>query len=168
MRQLNAITLVALLATGLATAGCSYRPLYSKSSGGAELTATLADISVTEQKTRAGQLVRNELIAGFDSRSGSNYVLKMDVSERTQDVSSMAFEKTDRHRYRLTVAYELVDSRTGEAISTGSSFSNVSYDTIQQPVADLRAAENARERAAREIAQDLRLRIASFLSSRPS
>ena len=53
-------------------------------------------------------------------------------------------------------------------MASGKSFSNVSYDTVQEPVADLQAAENARERAARELAQDLKIRLSAFFATRPS
>jgi LPS-assembly lipoprotein len=59
----------------------------------------------------------------------------------------------------------LADASTGKVVVTGSSFSNVSYDTVEQPIADLQAAENARERAAREVAEDIRLRLAAHFSS---
>jgi hypothetical protein len=36
---------------------------------------------------------------------------------------------------------------------------------VEQPIADLRAADNARERAAREVAEDIRLRLAAFFST---
>ena len=165
---MKAIAAVAVLGLALAAGGCSYRPLYAKPEDGAGVSAELSRVSVSEQKSRAGQMVRNELMAGFDAAPDGAYVLKMVPAEKTQDVSSLAFEKTERHRYRLSVAYELVDSRNGEILTKGTSFSNVSFDTVKEPVADLRAAENARERAAREVAQDLRLRLASYMSSRNS
>ena len=63
MRQLVAIALAAVLS--LALAGCGYRPLYGNVAGSNNGTVVqkLADISIEEQPTRAGQLVRNELIS---------------------------------------------------------------------------------------------------------
>ncbi|MCA0431939.1 MAG: hypothetical protein LCH46_01630 [Proteobacteria bacterium] len=168
MRRIDAISAAALLGLSLALGGCSYRPLYATPENGVGVTAQLSQVSVAEQKSRAGQLVRNELMSGFNGGTDGSLLLKMAPAEKTQGVSSLAFEKTERHRYRLTIAYELVDVRTGEALTKGTSFSNVPYDTVEEPVADLRAAESARERAAREVAQDLRLRLASFLSTRNS
>ena len=67
-------------------------------------------------------------------------------------------------RYRLSTKYALLDA-SGQALTEGSSFSAVPYDTIDEPVADIRAAENARDRASRELAQDIRLRISAFLAA---
>ena len=44
-------------------AGCSgYHALYGKGPGGLGVTSELATVSVPEQHTRAGQLVRNDLL----------------------------------------------------------------------------------------------------------
>jgi LPS-assembly lipoprotein len=112
-------------------------------------------------------LVRNELISNMGGQ-GSRYLLKLKVEEKTQAVSSVANSVVDRHRYRLNVAYTLVNAGTGEEIASGKSFSNVSYDTVEEPVADLQAAENARERAARELSQDLKIRLSAFFATRSS
>lgn len=153
---------VALLC--LALAGCSsYRPLYGSNGQGASVAIAMANISIPEQKTRAGQLVRNELLSSFASGGGNSYALKLEPVEKTAQVSAMAGQKVERFRYTLNVKYALVAAQ-GQVVREGASFSNVSYDTLEQPIADLRAAEDARERAAREVAEDIRLRIAAALA----
>lgn len=168
MRQLKYLSFALLVGMGLALSACSHRPLYGRSEGNAAVASQLADVAVEEQRNRAGQLVRNELISGFGSSGGSKYLLKLTVAEKTESVSSVAKNVVDRHRYRLTVSYQLLAAGSGEELAGGKSFSNVSYDTVQEPVADLQAAENARDRAARELAQDLRLRISAFFATRNS
>jgi LPS-assembly lipoprotein len=168
MRQLKFMGVALLVGLGIAVSGCSHRPLYGKSEGNAAVASQLADVSVEEQRNRAGQLVRNELISGLGSTAGGKYLLKMTVVEKTDSVSSVAKNVVDRHRYRLTVTYQLLAVGSGDELAGGKSFSNVSFDTVQEPVADLQAAENARDRAARELAQDLRMRIAAFFATRNS
>lgn len=166
MRQLIHIAVLATL--GIAMAGCGHRPLYGNNSAGASVVQQLADVAVEEQRSRAGQLVRNELVSAFGAANGAMYVLKMDVSEKTNALSSVPGTTVDRFRYRLNVSYKLVEAGSGEEVATGKTFSNSSYDTVQEPVADLQAAENARERAARELGQDLRLRLSAFFANRES
>ncbi len=157
------LCVAATLAFGLA--GCSHKPLYGRDASGNSVAGALGQVAIDDQKTRAGQLLRNELISSFGGLgSGARYVLKMDVTEKTQSVSSVAFERTKRMRYRLSTKYALLDA-SGQALTEGSSFSAVPYDTIDEPVADIRAAENARDRASRELAQDIRLRISAFLAA---
>jgi LPS-assembly lipoprotein len=166
MLRRRALSVLLLGGAGALLQACgSYRPLYGKSQSNGEIPAVLANIAVDEQKTRSGQLLRNELLSSFRSgQGGEAYVLRMEISEKTQNISSLAFEKVNRYRYRMNVTYKLVEAKSGAELEEGKSFSQVSYDTVQEPVADLRAAENARERAARELAQDIRLRISAFLA----
>ncbi len=161
MRQLTAI---ALLFASLIVSGCSYRPLYGGGADGKGVAVALSGIAVDEQKNRAGQIVRNNLISSFGS-TGSQYVLRLTPEEKSQQLSAYSAQKLERHRYNLKVKFELASATSGETLVSGSSFSNVSYDTVEQPIADLRAAENARERAAREVAEDIRLRLAAHFSS---
>lgn len=155
-----------LVVGGVALSACSYRPLYGKTEGNAAVISELSNVAVEEQGNRAGQVVRNELISGFGSSGGSKYLLKIVVAEKNESVSSVAKSVVDRHRYRLSVTYRLVEVGSGDELAAGKSFSSVSYDTVQEPVADIQAAENARDRAARELAQDLRLRISAFFAAR--
>ena len=162
MRQLTASVLIV---ASLALAGCtSYRPLYGAGADGKGVAVALSGIAVEEQRDRAGQIVRNNLISSFGG-GGSSFILRLKPVEKSQLLSTSSGQKVDRHRYNLRVGYELADAKSGDAIISGSSFSNVSYDTVEQPIADLRAAENARERAAREVAEDIRLRLAAHFSS---
>lgn len=163
MRQLTPLLLVA---ASLALAGCNARPLYGTQADGRGVAVALSGIAVDEQKNRAAQIVRNNLISSFGNGGASTYVLRMLPEEKTVELSSLSTQKLTRYRYNLKIKYELADAKSGDALSSGASFSNVSYDTVEQPIADLRAAENARERAAREVAEDLRLRLAAYFSSR--
>jgi LPS-assembly lipoprotein len=162
MRQLITVFLVA---ASVVLAGCNARPLYGTQADGKGVAVAMSGIAVDEQKNRAGQIVRNNLISSFGAGGGSRYILRMVPEEKTIEISSLSTQKLNRYRYNLKIKYELADAKSGETVSSGASFSNVSYDTVEQPIADLRAAENARERAAREVAEDVRLRLAAYFSS---
>ncbi|MFT3673910.1 LPS assembly lipoprotein LptE [Aestuariivirga sp.] len=167
MRQLAAIALAAVLS--LVLAGCGYRPLYGTVAGSNNGTVVqkLADISIEEQPTRAGQLVRNELISTMGG-GGSHYLLKLTLNENNNAVASIKNTLVKRHRYTINIGYQLIDSSTGKQVAGGRSFSNTDFDEIREPVADMQAFENARERAAREVAQDLRIRLSAFFASKNS
>jgi LPS-assembly lipoprotein len=154
--------LVCLVLTGCA----NYRPLYGTAADGSNVAASLSAVSVVEQRSRAGQLVRNSVLSGSNTDISSRYQLRMTPTETTTATSTLPGTNTKRSRYGLSVTYELVELATGSVINKGTSFSNVSFDTVREPVADLQAANNARDRAAQEVGQDLRLRLASFLSTR--
>jgi LPS-assembly lipoprotein len=159
------LAVISLLSAALVLSACSYRPLYGSGGDGKGVAVALSGIAVDEQKSRAGQIVRNNLISAFGAQGSSRFVLRLTPEEKSQQVSSVATQKLARYRYNLKVKFELADSTTGETVASGASFSNVSYDTVEQPIADLRAAENARERAAREVAEDVRLRLAAHFAA---
>jgi LPS-assembly lipoprotein len=162
MRKLTSITLIGL---SLVLSGCNYRPLYGTGADGKGVAVALSGITVEEQRSRAGQIVRNNLISSFGGGDSQSFILRLSPEEKSQQVSSLSGQKLERHRYSLKIRYELADAQTGNTLSSGASFSQVSYDTVEQPIADLRAAENARERAARDVAEDIRIRMAAFFSA---
>jgi len=168
MRKLIAIAFAAML--GATLTGCSsYRPLYGSSgSAGPGVVQQLSGIAIEEQSTRAGQLVRNELISSLGGGGGSRYVLKMAVTERKESLSPISGTKVERFRYRVMVTYQLVDAGSGKELTAGKSFSMAEYDTVREPVSDLQAAENARDRATRELGQDLRLRVSAYFATQDS
>jgi LPS-assembly lipoprotein len=159
-RLLIVVALLPLLAA------CSYRPLYGGGTAGSTVVAALSQVAVDEQKTRAGQMVRNELISSLGANGGTTrYVLHMTPTETTIAVSSISTQKLIRKRYKLSIKYDLIDAKSGASVTSGASFSNVSYDTIEQPLADLQAADNAQLRAAQEVSEDIRTRLAAALSA---
>lgn len=165
---MNFVRFILLSSLWLLTACGSYRPLYGTNSNGGSVVAELAGMRVSDQKTRAGQLVRNDILSGITSDGTSRYELRLMPTENSSSVSSLAGTNVKRMKYALSVTFELVDLNSGAVVKQGTSFSNISYDTVREPVADLQAANNARDRAAKEIGQDLRLRLAAALSSKSS
>lgn len=165
---MKSLTFVLLLSVGLFTAGCGYHPLYATGSDGRGVADSLAGVSIPEADTRAGQLVRNNLLstmrpAGTAQEDRYKLVLIPVVTEtQTVDQTRPGIE---RKRLKLAVSYDLVDLRSGTSLTTGKTFSDVSYDIVHQPVADLQAQNNATGRAAQEVGTDIRTRLAAYLAS---
>jgi LPS-assembly lipoprotein len=145
--------------------GCSgFKPLYGTAPGGGSVAVDMSSLTVEEQHTRGGQIIRNELLDGVQPGL-ARYSLKLDVTERWIDVASLSSSLGSRRRYALTAHYELIDLASSKSLTKGDSFSNVEFDTVNVPVSDLQAADDARLRAGKELGGDLRLRIATFLSA---
>ena len=162
LRYLVQFTLISAL---FGLSGCSgFRPLYGTNSGGVSVVASMSSLAVEEQRSRAGQIVRNELLDGV-TPGQSRFQLKLLVTERIFDIVNLSSTLGARRRYALTAHYELIGTSSGKSLNAGDSFSNVEFDIINVPVADLQAADDARTRASKELGQDLRLRIAAFLST---
>lgn len=168
MKRLAAV--VALILSGAVLSGCGHRPLYGKSEmTGGTVSSALAGISVEEQRSRAGQLVRNQLlsaIAPAGSGGDARYALSLAVNERIIDSFTQTANKLQRKRLRLAATYRLTEIAGGKEVTSGRSFSDVSYDEIREPLADIQAESNARERAAHDLGEDLRLRLAAVFAGR--
>ncbi len=163
--MLNAVRVTLLACVALLLASCgSYRPLYGKGPDGLSVASSLSSLSVQEQHTRASQMLRNEILDGTGT-GRQRYDLKLDVTEKTVDVANLSSTNNLRRRFMLSAHYEMVDTLNSKTLTAGESFSNVEFDTINVPVSDLAAADNAKMRAAKELGQDIKLRLAAFLSS---
>ena len=164
MLKLLQLALYGLVA--LALAGCgTYRPLYGSANGGQSVVASLSSMTVQEQHDRAGQLVRNELLDGVKPNGPSRYELHLVVHAPEMGVPQNSSTGVALARYSLNAHYELFDTAANKMLTSGETFSNVDYDTVKIPVADLAAADAARSRAATEVGQDIKLRIATYLSA---
>jgi LPS-assembly lipoprotein len=147
--------------------GCGYRPLYARKGDGSDVATKLAGISIAEQRTRTGQLVRNELLSSMSppgSGEATRFFMTLVIHETVVGVSHLPSSPLDRKRFNLSVAYVLGDSNR-KTVNRGSSQASVAFDTVRQPIADLQARDTAMQKAAIEVAQDIKLRLAAFLSA---
>jgi LPS-assembly lipoprotein len=162
VRAVVALALLALLPA------CGFRPLYGTDSQGQSVAGELRAVSVADQRTRAGQLVRNEILATVPPNSGGAYQYRLDMVPVVTESNTIEQRDTNTSRltYRLNVSFALVDIGTGKPVYKGQTFSFVSYDRVESPVANVQALANAEERAAREVGVDIRTRVAAFLASK--
>lgn len=163
----------ALLALALATTACTVRPLYSNAPitpGGATTSEALASVAVKPVITRYGQQVRNQLIfllyGGAGQPTAPAYDLTINVVE-TRDTTTTA-QTTDVNEpasASMTVIsdYVLVDRTTQQPIAKGKRQVYASFDVPRQEYAGYRAQRDAEDRAARELAELLKLAIAQDL-----
>ena len=153
----------------LSLTACGYRPLYTSGSDGRGVVASLSSIAIQETGSRAGQLVRNSLLssirpAGTAQQDRFKLILNPELVQSS--LVSQSLPGVKRMRLRLTVSYQLLEVGSGSEVNSGKTFSAVSYDIIREPVADLQAESNATDRAAQEVAADIRTRLAAYMASR--
>ena len=155
------------LAVGFALSACGFQPLYGTSAVGSNVAAQLSAIEIEEQDNRLGQLIRNDLLSSFTTGPAqpSRYRLQFTAIAGSQTLVEQSNEDTRRFSYRVNVDYRLIDERTGNELSAGKTFSQVSYDRTTSDFANVQAETNAMERAAKEIGNDIRTRLAAYFSS---
>ncbi len=176
--RLRPVLLAGVFFCAALASACTVRPLYSNAplSPGSTVGAAeeMASIAVKPVKTRYAQQVRNNLIFGLTRGAGEPatpaYSLDLDVSELVQSAATIQVT-TDQDEptagtVTLTASYKLVEAGTGKVVSTGKRSISSSFDKPAQEFASYRAQIDAENRAARELAELLRLAIGQDLAKR--
>lgn len=170
---LNRRLLIGLAAAALALPACTVRPLYSSAplaTSGVPASEDLSSIAIKPALTRYAQEVRNHLIFLLSGGKGEpaepRYSLDLTVSVLQESAASIQVA-TENQPTAATVTvigtFTLTDMQ-GNKIGEGSQRVMSSYDVPQQEFAALRARRDAENRAARELAELLRLVIAQELA----
>jgi LPS-assembly lipoprotein len=154
---------------------CTVRPLYSSQplSPGSQLSASaaLSSIAIKPVNTRYAQQVRNNLIFAFGQGSGQPaspaYMLDLGVTELVESAATVQIQTEEDEptagTVTLTANYVLRDTATNTVIAVGKRSVPSSFDRPLQEYAAYRAQIDAENRAARELAEFLRLAIAQDL-----
>ena len=174
-RLLSRTALFGLIASVALVSACTVRPLYSSAPlvAGSQVgaSAELASISIKPVKTRYAQQVRNNLIFALAGGAGEPaspvYTIDLGVTELVESAAVVQIQ-TDEDEptagtVTLTANYVLTDAKTGAVIATGKRSIPASFDKPVQEFASYRAQIDAENRAARELADLLRLSIAQDL-----
>jgi LPS-assembly lipoprotein len=172
----QALSILAL--AGLAAvSACTVTPLYSTAGlqTGSVASNRLASVNVKPATTRVGLEVRNHLIfllnGGAGEPASSAYSVETGITsvstagatiQRTSDSEPTAGIVT------VTSNYSIVDTKTGSVVASGRRSIPASYDVPRQEFAALRALRDAENRAARELAEILRITIAQELERLPA
>lgn len=166
---------MAAIALGAAS-GCTVRPLYSNAASplGTDPTTTagLGAININPVVTRYGQELRNHLIfllnGGAGQPAAPAYTMDLRVTVIDQASAVIQVDNEDRPTagtLRMTASYTLKDATTGKQVVTGSRDVSSSYDRPSQQFAAQRARRDAENRAARELAELLKLDIGQRLAT---
>lgn len=163
---------IAVLAfVALGAAGCQFQPLYSSNSGTTGPSGVaLSQVSVSEVDTREAQQVRNHLIfllSGGASPVNPSHDVKLRVSSSTTNLAGAIQSRTSSQigntagSVQVTASYEVHDRSRNEIIARGTRQASAAFDQTSQSFANQRAERDAENRAAKALAEQLRLAIAS-------
>lgn len=161
------------VATGLAAgvAGCSdgsgFRPLYG-SLGGSSVEQKLSQVEFAPIPGRNGQRIRNELMFkayGGDTGKTAKYRLEVAVKESSTTTLVLRDGTSGGMIYQIDARFQLVDIATKQVMLEGMSQSRATSERFPNVFSNVRAADEAQERATKTIATDLKARLAGFLST---
>lgn len=167
------LSLAGSLAALALVSGCTVQPLYGTApSGGASGDARLASVAVKPVRTRAAQQVRNHLIflmnGGRGEPDDAAYEVDLGAAASASGAMEVNVPSSDdlvptAITVTMTSLYKITDRTSGETVATGKRVVSTSYDRPRQEFAAQRAALDAEDRAARELAEVLRLAILADL-----
>jgi LPS-assembly lipoprotein len=155
----------------LALGGC-FRPLYGSAEfNGLQAQQGLAGVAVNIQGERLAHYLRNEL--EFNLRGGNpsaapvRYTLSINAASRTggaiiDRIAGVAESAT----LFIDARYVLVEPGRTTPLTEGTATVVVSYDRSLQRFANTRAARDAEIQGARQLADQIRTRVASYLATR--
>ena len=180
--------LLVTLALGAAVlSGCGgspLQPLYGQTASGKQMTDVLANLDVAIIPGRVGQRVRNELLfyrAGSGdgtSPIGAEYRLEIALREYNQAVLVTSTGLAGGSVFSLDATFKVVRVKDSKVVFTANAYARAPFETnkVTDPLdphgtstgrsvfANVRAANDAQNRAANSIANDIRTRVAAYLS----
>jgi LPS-assembly lipoprotein len=170
-----AARLLAVAALAALTAGC-FQPMYAEHADGTPgLREKLMGVEVppldkpnAAREARVGVEIRNALafkLYGTATGMAPTHRLVLRIgSSRSSLMIDPNTALPSSENYGIDASYNLIEIASNNSVMTGSTFSRVSYDIPGQlqRFARARAFRDAEDRAAREIAENIQTRLASF------
>jgi LPS-assembly lipoprotein len=151
----------ALAAAAAPLAGCGFTPLYAAPA----VSPALASIDpVLPGTSRTGFLLKEQLNRELarDQDEPAHYRLEMKLTEFRIPRGVRVNNVANRYELDVTAAYTLSDAATGKVLYTGASSAEVSYDSADPPYAGVAANQDGEERAAGQVAIQIRLALARY------
>lgn len=145
--------------------GC-LRPLYGPTAmGGADMAAELRAIAVDPIPDRFGHYLGNELIFALNGTGTPGPVKYRLLAAVTSRVQTPIIDTVTSRASAATVwaeaTYIVTPAAGGAPVAQGKVSSVADYDRFAQRYANIRAARDAEIRAAKSLADQIRLRIAA-------
>jgi len=155
-------------APGLTACGSDgLHPLYGASASGAGAQARLAQLDVAPIPGRVGQRIRNELIfqaTGGGAGPQATHRLEVVLTESVLTTLVKIDGDSLGQIYAIQAAFRLVSFKDKAVVLQGTSHARASFERFAAIYSNVRAREDAENRAARTVADDLKTRIATYLS----
>lgn len=149
-----------------ALSGCGFRPLYGNGDD-RDAAAELASVRVDPLRDRVGQQMHNFLRDRLNPDGqpiSPEYRLRVELRETRSELGVRRDETATRANLRVVADFALLRYDGNASLLAGRSSSTTSYDILTNPFATTVSEDNARERALREVADDIRTRLALFFS----
>jgi LPS-assembly lipoprotein len=162
----TAIVLCAIL-SGCGAGGAGFSPLHGPTASGVHLNDKFAAVDFATIPGRVGQRIRNELV--FEKSSAGTaapaaHRLEVKVVDSIATTLVKINGDSQGQVYQVEASYRLIDLKTNKMVFEGRSLSRASFERFESIYSNVRAREDAENRAAENIANDIRTRLSAYLS----
>ena len=159
-----------VLVVGAALTACGdagFRPLYAPAAVGAHVSERMKEVDFAPIPGRVGQRIRNEMI--FESTGGGNplppqYRFEVVLQENVTSTLVKITGEAANSVYSVQASFRLINTRDKKVVLQGASHARAAFERFESVYSSVRAREDAENRAARTIADDLKTRLAAYLS----
>jgi LPS-assembly lipoprotein len=172
--RLRRAAAMAVVGLSVALTGCEsgsgFRPLYAAGPTGTSATLDrLSQVEISSIPSRIGQRIRNELIFQATGGGGvtTNPAYRLDVAIRESVTSSMVSRTGDTAAqiYNLDANFKLTRLSDKKVVLDGTAYGRAAFERYTSIYSNVRAKDDAENRAARTVAADLKGRLAGFLAT---
>lgn len=166
-RRILALVLGAGILAGT-LGGCGYRPLYASGARGG-VADDLAMIKIALIPNRTGQQLRNILLDRMNPRGEPAqplYKLEVAILPSRQELGVRKDDTSTRANFILVGRYRLLDAGNGRILFEAEGRRVASFNISDDEFSTISAAAAARRRVARELAEEIVVRIAVYLNRR--
>jgi LPS-assembly lipoprotein len=162
--------LALLLAATPALSACGnsgFHPLYGTTASGAGMQERLAQVEVAPIPGRVGLRIRNEVrfqANGPGEALPPTHRLEVTLAESMTSTLVRTDGAAMGLIYAVNANFKLVEIKTKKVVLTGTSHARASFERFSAVYSNVRARDDAENRAAKTIADDLTTRVAAYLS----
>lgn len=163
---------VTTIAAGPALAACGaggFRPLHGSAEfGGSAVDAKLAQLDIAPMPGRVGQRIRNELL--FQTNGGTapaapTHRLEVVLTESVSATLVQATGDATGSVYNLDASFRLIRTSDKIVVLQGKSYGRAGFERFRSIFANVRAREEAENRAASTVGQELKSRLSAYLAT---
>nr|WP_314441591.1 LPS assembly lipoprotein LptE [uncultured Sphingomonas sp.] len=156
--------LALLLVVASLTAGCGLRPVYGGGASG-PTASFLSSVAVQPiDGGRTGWLMRAALVdrLGEPTQGDRRYRLEVEVDDDLTSFGIRGDTAVTRERRTVRARYRLVDNATGQVVLDATAGSDAGLDVVSSDVATVAAEQNAAERLAQVVADQIVARLSLY------
>ncbi len=173
---MKTLRLLGIAVLALSLAACGFRPLYGRYGANPGAQRIFSSVYVEPiALENAGYALRNSLIDLLEARAapaGATYRLAVTLKEQREGavlqnevIAGTNETSVTRYNYTLEASFVLTDAK-GTLVTKGEEATLSAYNVVTSPYATQMAQQDARQRAANDIAQRIMLDLGVFFARR--